>query len=426
MKPRTWLVGPGVAVVALLSLAACGSSSSSTAIAPAASAAASASGPAGAPILVGSICSCSGAQASTLAKAGAVSTAWADSLNAAGGLNGHAIKMIVKDDASDPAKALQAAKDLVESEHVVAIVGDGSLADQAFASYVQGKGIPVVGGISLELPFLTNPDFFASGSSIPVITVGVAAEAKRAAKTKLGVIYCAESPVCAQLDPVAKGAAALSGLGYTSAKVSATAPNFTAPCLAMKSAGVDALFLADAAAVNQRIAASCSQAGYKPLLVGQISTYASTLATDANFDGSTFVSPNAPYNERSVPANQAMRTAFEKYIPGTSSADDVPPIAATGWYAGQLFEAASKAAGGFSPTSTPADITKGLYALKGETLGGLSGPLTFTQGKPAFPTCYFTNTISGGKLADPQGPAPVCLTAEQATALQGALASLTG
>jgi len=52
------------------------------------------------------------------------------------------------------------------------------------------------------------------------------------------------------------------------------------------------------------------------------------------------------------------------------------------WIAGKLFEAVAKA-GALSPTSTSADVEKGLYALKGETLDGLSSPLTYTAGQPA-------------------------------------------
>jgi branched-chain amino acid transport system substrate-binding protein len=43
-----------------------------------------------------------------------------------------------------------------------------------------------------------------------------------------------------------------------------------------------------------------------------------------------------------------------------------------------------------------AEVLKGLYALKGNTLGGLTVPLTFTKGKPHSITCWFTTRIQNG------------------------------
>ena len=51
----------------------------------------------------------------------------------------------------------------------------------------------------------------------------------------------------------------------------------------------------------------------------------------------------------------------------------------------------------------------GLYALQGETLGGLAPqPLTFTQGKGTEVTCYFLANIKNGKLTASNGAKPLC------------------
>lgn len=376
--------------------------------------------PSGTPIVLGAICSCSGPQASLLASMGQVGQAWASSVNANGGIDGHPVKLITKDDGSNPATSLQDAKELVEKDHVIAIVGETSLADSAWAPYVAGKGIPVVGGISQEAPFLTNPDFFPSGTQLVVSIVGTIAQAKLAGKTHVGVLYCAESPVCAQVDPIAKGAAALSGLKYTSGKISATAPSYAAPCLAMKSAGVDATVVFDNAQIIQRFAAGCAQQGYKPLQVSLYTTVANSWLTDPNFDGTPLGSVNANPLDTSVPGVAKLHDALSKYAPGLLapakfSFDSVLP-----WAGGQLFEAAAKAAN-LTPTSTPADLKKGLYALKNETLGGLSSPLNFTPGKPAFVPCYFTAAIKHGTFVSLNNNHPTCLTGAQAKALASAL-----
>jgi hypothetical protein len=135
----------------------------------------------------------------------------------------------------------------------MAIVGETSLVDSTWASYVATRGIPVVGGASFEQPFLTNPDFFPSGTQLLLNQFGVIQLAKQAGGTHIGVMYCAESPVCASLVPLASGAAKLYGLQNTAAKVAATAPNYTASCLAAKSAGVNVLYVPDNASVVQRL-----------------------------------------------------------------------------------------------------------------------------------------------------------------------------
>lgn len=421
MRLTRWSALPVAAVALAVAVAGCGSGGSSGAVGSVKPATAVLKGD---PIVVGTICSCSGVQATALARVGDVAQAWASSVNDNGGINGHPVKMIVKDDAGNPTTSLQAAKELVEQDHVVAIVGEVSLADESWADYVQGKGVPVVGGLSIGAPFLTNPDFFPSGSSLPILTVGTVQLAKDAGKKKFGVLYCAESPVCAQLDPIAKGVTALvGGLDYQSGKISATAPNYNATCLAFKSGGVDALFLAHNGAVDQRVAGGCVAVGYKPLQITQVTTYSSTFLDDTNYEGTLLTSPNAPFTDTSLPATAKFIDALNKYAPGLVESDEFTPDTQFAWTGGKLFEAAAKAAGGLAPTSTSADVIRGLYALKDETLGGLSSPLNFTKGQPAFPNCYFVLSIKNSKLTSPRGTAPVCVPEAQATALRQVLAA---
>jgi branched-chain amino acid transport system substrate-binding protein len=91
-------------------LGACGSGSSSSTIAGSSpSSAASRGKPTGGSITIGTICSCSGLQAGQLGALGKVAQVWASNVNASGGINGHPVHLIVKDDGSNPATSLQAA-----------------------------------------------------------------------------------------------------------------------------------------------------------------------------------------------------------------------------------------------------------------------------------------------------------------------------
>jgi branched-chain amino acid transport system substrate-binding protein len=353
-----------------------------------------------------------------LANSQKVATAWATSVNAAGGINGHPVNLIVKDDGSNPATALQDAKALVEQDHVMAIVGEISLADGAFGSYVATKGVPVVGGASPEPVQGSNPDFFPSGSPLLPLVIGTLAEAK--GKKNLGAMYCAESPVCAQLIPLAQGIGKTFGLKVTPQKISGTAPNYTAPCLTMKSAGVDALYIADNGPIVQRVIAGCKQQGYTPLNVVQASTTTNMLLADPNLAGSLVAGTNANPYDVSLPAVKEFQDAVEKSYPGLLKSPGFAYDAYYPWTGGKLFEAAAKAAN-LTPSSTPADVKKGLYALKAETLGGLAPPLTYTPGKPYFTPCWFSSKIQGGTMVSLNNNKPVCLPADQAAALVTAL-----
>lgn len=424
-------------VLAAVVLAACGSSnksSSSTSASTGASTSASTSTPAstgtstgastgtsataptGAAFKIGMVCSCSGAQAAVFGGDDGVGKAWASSVNAAGGINGHPVQLIVKDDASNPATSLQAVKALVEQDHVQAISPDMSLVDATWASYVAAKGIPVVGGIASEVTFLTNPDFYPSGTQLLVNTVGVALVAKSVGATHLGVVYCAESPICAQLDPLAKGAATLAGLKYTSLKISATAPNYTAPCLALKSAGVDALYVADNSPVVVRFVDACAQQGFKPKGAYNIGGLSNLVLADKNMEGAVMAAENANPFDASTPAIKTFQDALNKYDPGfvNSPKFGFPTILV--WAGAQLFKAAAEQ-GHLTPSSTPAEVKQALYKLHNETLTGVAPPLTFTPGKPAFVDCYFTEKISGGKFTSLNKNQPSCLNAAQAKAL---------
>lgn len=127
------------------------------------------------------------------------------------------------------------------------------------------------------------------------------------------------------------------------------------------------------------------------------------------------------YTDQSISGSSALPT------PSTPTRrDSAPPISSaprccSRGRGGELFTAAATAAK-LTPTSTAADVKKGLYALKGETLDGIAPPLTFTKGKPAFPTCYFKGKLANGSFQSDGDTKPVCLDSATAGAIGKALA----
>lgn len=399
------LVAAGLSSAIIL-MAGCSSSgkpaatSSSTAAGGGSSASSTATGT---PINVGSITTASGPQQRI--EASDAIQAWAKSVNAAGGINGHPVNLTVEDDQGNAATALQAAKTLVESDHVVAIIGDTGNQDLAWASYVTSAGIPVVGGEPTNTPFMTNADFFPVGANDIATNYGMLAIAKQYG-TKVGALYCAESPVCAGLGPVLKLLGAPQGISVPVVQsISASATDYTAQCQALIQAGVGSYTAASTNAVPPRVVQQCKQQGLKApelFIDGELSA---NWLTNSAMDGATGAEPDAPFTDTSTSAGRDFQAAIKKYYPSIVGSTD-GPFAMYAWLAGKLFEAAAKAAP--SGTLTSASVKQGLYSLKGETLGGLAPPLTFTQGQPTLINCYFQEQIKGGQLTEPNGLQTQC------------------
>jgi branched-chain amino acid transport system substrate-binding protein len=366
------------------------------------------------------ICSCTGPESAAVGNNIQVIQAWAKSVNAGGGISGSPVKVIALDDQQNPATSLKDAKQLIEQDHVIAIVGESSFVDSAWASYVAKAGVPVIGGSNYEATFQSNPDFFPSGGQLISGLVGQFALAKNASKKVFGTIYCAESPICAELVPIANGVAPLYGLKSYTAKISSTAPSYTAPCLASKGASVDAMFVADNSPIVLRFVAACAQQNYVPQQVSSTQTATGAWLTDPNVKGALLTSLNANGYDTSTPAIATFQSALKQYAPGAINGSSFSGEEINPWSGGKLFEAAAAAAH-LKPSSSAADVKKGLYALKNETLDGLAPPLTFTPGKPAFVPCWFSEQVTNGKFASLDANKPTCLTATEAAGLAKAL-----
>ena len=369
-----------------------------------------AAGAASAPIKIGLVCSCTGPLAAAGVDVPPVYKAWADSVNASGGINGHKISIIQKDDASNPTTSVSDVHTFIETDHVVAILDDSNN-DAAWSSYVQQQKVPVVGMDTSTQGFFANPDFYPEGQTEDSLFSGIIQAVKQAggSGTKFALFYCAEAVQCQQ--GIAPLQAAAKGAGESvvaTLEVSASAPSFSAQCLAAKQAGATVIFTADAQQVDEKIIQDCYAQGYKPKVVidGEI-LLPSFLKTAGINQNTYFTVPNFPYFASS-PAITAMNKAIDKYAPGVRKDVNYGEFPAEAWMAGKLFQAAAGnlGAGGKAPTS--AQLIKGLNSLHGTTLGGLAPPLTFTAGKPHPVDCWYWAVLKKGKYSTPLGLKPAC------------------
>ncbi len=352
----------------------------------------------GAPIKVGVECTCSGALATSISSGSNVYSAWAKTVNASGGIDGHPVQLIVKDDVGNPGTAVSNIHTLL-SDGVIAI-NDLSLVDQPWASTVQQANIPVVGSITIEAPFYTNPDFYPAGQTNDSTTYSLVAAAKDAGASSVGDLYCAEAAVCQALVGLTKTAAKQVGVSFGyGAAASATAPNYTAQCLAAKQAGVKALILNLTGPTDERFAQDCDVQGYDPTYVIESSGVNTSEFTSQGLEKSLWMAfSNYPFMVN-TPAVNAMNSAIDKYYPGLRKQALYSGFAEQAWAGGLLLQAAFKNAGlTASETPTSAQIFQGLNSMKNETLGGFSPPLTFEAGKPHPVDCWFIAKVDNGTV----------------------------
>jgi branched-chain amino acid transport system substrate-binding protein len=398
MTKRRSLSALGALALAAV-LAACGGSSSGGGGGGATpTGGSSSSAAAGGTIKIGVMCTCSGAGGfGAFIKPGEqVYEAWAKTVNAAGGLNGSQIEIISKDDTGNPGTATTNIQALLSAK--VVAIADFSVVDLAWADAVKTAGIPVVGVQSANGPFGTNPFFYPEGQTNDSATEATVRTAKAAGAKNIADFYCAESPVCAQSVGVFKKLGQSLGVPLKyNAKVAATAPNYTAQCVAAKQAKVDAVFIGDASAIIARIATDCARQGFNPIWVVQGLGFGMIEAkTPALKDNLWIPFPSTPFWATDNAAVKEGSDAIDKYAPGISKVDALYNQSDfMAWTSGKLLEAAVKASG-VSGAPTSADILKGLNSMKGETLNGLTVPLTFNEGEGHKVDCWFTARVQGG------------------------------
>jgi len=421
-----------LAGVVMSGLAACGSSDSgggasatddgggggggSTAAATTATSGGAA--PTGAAIKIGTICTCSGPVGAGLAGVKPMMQAWVKWTNAHGGLNGHPVELTILDDKGDATASATLARQLI-NDKVMAIVGHYTLQSNAWADIVQKAGVPVVGTPGVNRPEFTNPDFYPTGGGPPMTLTGNLNNAGLVKAPNVAVMYCTEAPVCAQVKQVAGKIAGIVGNGVkiaASPSISGSQPSYATQCLAAKSSGADSAIILESQNITSRVIQQCIQQGWKPV---QLSSGGSLPHDDPSAFGKSkavLTNPTLSIDDPGA-TMQTFRAMLKQYAPSVASGKDYSEVLSAPYAGLQLFAKVADTAK-LTPTSTPDDVKKGLYALKDETLGGLTVPLNYKEGQPTFLSCYFRTQYDGSKWVST--PKPICLTAAQTSAVKAA------
>ena len=368
----------------------------------------------GAPVNIGQVGTYSGVTGSISAPGRTALAVWAQDVNARGGLACHPVTIYNRDDGGDPSRSAALVQEVVTQYKVVALVGSTvAFSVSGFRSAVEAAKVPAIGGELIAPEWHDSPWMFPQGASIGDQIVGFIKQGVEAGKKKLAYLYCVEVGACTYADKILKeGGAKRAGaeIVYSSA-ISITQTDFTAQCQNAKNAGAQQIALGMDGSAMIRLARSCAALGYKPLLSGVGGTISPGQATDAllrSFNLATATSV-APWVLDDTPGLKMYQSAMKRYAP--SLAPDGASISV--WTSAALLEKAVALAGDAARTGplTTALIVSGLGKIKNETLGGLTGPLTYKPGQAKAPSsaCLFYELLTPQGWTAPRGSKQICV-----------------
>jgi branched-chain amino acid transport system substrate-binding protein len=189
---------------------------------------------------------------------------------------------------------------------------------------------------------------------------------------------------------VQEAAAAVGVMLKVSKQVSITAPSYTSQCLQLQQQGVRTVILTLDAASMGRLANSCRALvpPYRPAYVALplgVGNEQQFFGAGPSLGGTYVPTTAFPWSSDATPAPAAFQRAKATF--GFSGASGY--AASLGWTAGALTTAVSGHLSATNPTT--AQLLQGLHEVRGNRLGGLTGPLSFTavvSGGHKIPYCW--------------------------------------
>jgi branched-chain amino acid transport system substrate-binding protein len=366
----------------------------------------------------GAIVAETGIDSDSYAPAASGYKAWAQYTNAHGGINGHPVEVIVKDDQGTPNVGLADTTALIKGDHVLGIT---CMCATGFtdAPTALKSGLPVVGPWFGDLygTTLGHPNDFEIDTSYIAELATQYQLGKRLGGTRAGFIN--DATVATGTVTSANQHAALdAGMPLVKAVAAAHAePSHVAECLALKAANVNVVAEILPQATLKQVMDQCFVQGFKPIVLTQSISLSPYWLTDPSFSTTNSGGdiPVAPWFEKSIPAVATMDQAILTYDP---KAFDVDPTAAVEAWVSMTVMAKGAAAGNMGDTPTSAKLIAGLHTINNDTFNGLTVPLTYTNGNEVnVPNCDFWVQIQNGKPVVLDNGQPHCASRAEMTKL---------
>jgi len=325
-----------------------------------------------------------------------IALAWADQVNAAGGINGYKVQVIFKDGRADTARTLQGIRELNEAG-VLAVVGQGVAQNiSGSTEYIGKNNVPILGGTPYTPEFDYHPMYFPVSSAYYAGVYGQVAAARDVGAKSFLNAFCTEVAGCAQSVPVTKEAAAREGLKFSSQGASAVAADYTAICLSAKQDGVD--FFQSNGLNFANVIRDCSRQNYHPTYAqgGAANQSVIDAAKGENVAGNLYEF-GAFYNGPEVARYRKAIATTDLNVNGAQETQ----TAIHAWLGFEMAGAVLKRMTAVNPTRQ--DFLNALYTIKGETLDGQNQPVDYTVQKPgtglhAGNDCWTEHIVKDGKL----------------------------
>ena len=334
--------------------------------------------------------------------------------NADGGTNGYRIKYVMADDGTTPQTALTATEDLVEHDHVFAIVTDSPVLF-AVASYTTKMGIPVLsqGQDGFEYTASAKNLFPALGSaSATAVSNTFGTFWKKLGVTNMGFVGYGSSPTSSGQDHTAAMSAQAAGIkvGYTNTNLAFGSTDVGPIVLGLKNAGVNGVYLPIDSNSAFAIVTGLNQSGVKLNSALLASGYGGDLLADPtavqSAQGNQFPSFLTPV-EMKTPETKTFQAALAKY----AGVDGEPTFAENmGWLVTDLFLYGLQKAG-----SRPTDesFITNLRKVTNYTAGDmLPAPVTFAkygyEQAGTVSNCFYAVTLQGKSFVPIKSASPIC------------------
>jgi branched-chain amino acid transport system substrate-binding protein len=339
-----------------------------------------------------------------------------NALNAAGGLNGRKLDLVVADTGSTPAGYLTAAQVLV-NKGVFAIISDSSFGFGGYR-YEQQLGIPVTGGVAdgPEWGQQPNTNMFNYAGGIdprePANTLDGVFFKSVGATNVAGFAYGISPASTDSIKDLKESLQAVGiKMGYENLSVPFGASDFTADALAMKKQSVDGATCSCVQSTNIALAVGAKQAGVplKAALMfsGTDSGLFKNAAAAAAAQGTYWPSQIVPIDLNN-PATEAFVANLQKY--DSSYKGGYPDYGVTSAYLGADVMIEGLSVAGQNPTRQ-SFISNMLKVSSWNDNGLLAGPIGWNHFGQANPTsCEYFTKVQGNQFITINNGKPFCGT----------------
>jgi branched-chain amino acid transport system substrate-binding protein len=364
---KKYLLGVTTAVSALALVTACGSSGTSGGTVDSAASSST--------ITIGGTGSIASSVLSQPERKGAEEAA-ISVINAAGGVDGHKLKLDWCDTQNDANGEFTCMRQLTDDK-VAAIVAPGLIVDQSARGlkYAAAMGIPIVGGQGLTPAEFTTPGVFPLASGIPGWSYGQVAALKEAGCKHIALFGDLEagSMYILGFTEQALKAAGITPVRYVQTDQNAD-PTFSEGAAKTIAGGVDCVIFDTSPTYGAKAVQALRTAGFNGPIASITGVFTQPIITSLGADANNlYLSSQMALNtDTSDPGVQAFLTAMKKYAP----AADTNETAMTAWTAVQLFADVARSIKGtvdsksvldaLNNLTTPINLqTAGPYQVKG-------------------------------------------------------------